>query len=186
MPTMSVRVVPLTRPKYHLQRAISDCCIASKFLEEFPQAVFLGVAWNPYSTPMMSVRVVPPTRPQYRLKRSLTFDLTVAWRSNFIGVSVGYFPWSSVDSLLHADDVLSSRTTDTTKVPAEKVHNFCSDRWIASKVLKEFQSAVFLGVAWNHYTTPTLSDLVIPLTRPKYRLKRSITFYSTVGSRLIF
>jgi len=42
----------------------------------------------------------------------------------FKGVSVAYFPWSSMESLLHADDVRSGRTTDTTKVPVEKVHNF--------------------------------------------------------------
>jgi len=38
-----------------------------------------------------------------------------------------------MESLLHADDVRSGRTTDTTTVPAEKVHNFLSDRWIAPK-----------------------------------------------------
>jgi hypothetical protein len=29
-----------------------------------------------------------------------------------------------MQSLLHADDVRSGRTTDSTAVPAEKVHNF--------------------------------------------------------------
>jgi len=29
-----------------------------------------------------------------------------------------------MESLLHADDVRSGRTTDSTVVPAEKVHNF--------------------------------------------------------------
>jgi hypothetical protein len=42
----------------------------------------------------------------------------------FRGVSVGCIPWSSMESLVHADDVRSGRTTDATKVPAEKVHNF--------------------------------------------------------------
>jgi hypothetical protein len=42
----------------------------------------------------------------------------------FKGVSGGSFPWSSVESLLHADDVCSGRTTDANRVPAEKVHNF--------------------------------------------------------------
>jgi hypothetical protein len=43
-----------------------------------------------------------------------------------------------MESLHHADDVRSSRTTDATTVPAEKVHNFSSDRWIALKFLEEF------------------------------------------------
>jgi hypothetical protein len=43
-----------------------------------------------------------------------------------------------MESLLHADEVCSGRTTDATTVPAKKVHNFCSDRWIAPKFLKEF------------------------------------------------
>jgi hypothetical protein len=43
-----------------------------------------------------------------------------------------------MESLLHADDVRSGRTTDATRVPAEKVHNFLTDRLIALKCLKEF------------------------------------------------
>jgi hypothetical protein len=39
-------------------------------------------------------------------------------------VFVGYFPWSSLESLLHADEVRSGSTTDATKVSAEKFHNF--------------------------------------------------------------
>ena len=40
-----------------------------------------------------------------------------------------------MESLLHADDVRSGRTTEATKVLAEKVLNFYSDRWIAPKIL---------------------------------------------------
>jgi hypothetical protein len=43
---------------------------------------------------------------------------------NFRGVSVGFIPWSSIESLHHADDVRSGRTTDATTVPAEKDNNF--------------------------------------------------------------
>jgi len=43
-----------------------------------------------------------------------------------------------MESLLHADDVRSGRTTDSTAVPAEKVRKFRSDRCIALKFLKEF------------------------------------------------
>jgi hypothetical protein len=43
-----------------------------------------------------------------------------------------------MESLQHDDDVRSGRTTDTTKVPLEKVHNFLTDHWIALKFLEEF------------------------------------------------
>jgi len=56
----------------------------------------------------------------------------------FKGVSVGCFPWSSMESLLHADKVRSGRTTDATTVPTEMVYNFWSDRWIALKFLEKF------------------------------------------------
>jgi len=46
--------------------------------------------------------------------------------------------------------------------------------------------AVFLGVACNPYSTPTMSVRVVPPTRLQYRLKSSISFDPTVGSRLNF
>jgi len=67
---------------------------------------------------------VPPTRLEYRLRRSITFDPTVDRAQIFRGVSIGCFPWSSMESLLHPDDVRSGRTTAATAVPAEKVHGF--------------------------------------------------------------
>ena len=51
-----------------------------------------------------------------------------------------------MESVLHANDVLSGHTTDTTKVPAQKLHNYRSDRWIALKCF----SRVFGGYfTWN-------------------------------------
>ena len=49
-------------------------------------------------------------------------------------VSGGSFTWSSVESVLHDDDVRSGRTTDTIGVLDPKVHNYRSDRWIALKI----------------------------------------------------
>ena len=46
----------------------------------------------------------------------------------------GCFTLRSMDSILHADDVRSGPTTDTTRVPTQKVHNYRSDRWIALNV----------------------------------------------------
>jgi hypothetical protein len=71
-----------------------------------------------------------------------------------------------MQSLLHNNDVRSGRTTDATKVPAEKVYNFCSDRLIAPKFLDEFQLAVLFGVAWKPYSSAMMSVWVVPPTRP--------------------
>ena len=46
---------------------------------------------------------------------------------NFSVVSGGYFTWSSVESVLHSFDVRTCNSTDTTRVPAQKVHNYRSD-----------------------------------------------------------
>jgi len=43
-----------------------------------------------------------------------------------------------MESLLFAEDVCSGRTTEGTRVPAEKVHNFWSDRLITPKFLEDF------------------------------------------------
>jgi len=47
-----------------------------------------------------------------------------------------------VESLL-GDAKVSSPAT---RIPVRKGHNFCSDRWISLKILKEFPDVVFLGV----------------------------------------
>ena len=46
----------------------------------------------------------------------------------FSRVSGGCFTWSSVESVLYDNDVRSGRTTDTIRVPDQKVHNYRSDR----------------------------------------------------------
>ncbi|KAL3566424.1 hypothetical protein D5086_031839 [Populus alba] len=88
-----------------------------------------------------------------------------------------------MESLLHDDDVRSGDATDTTLVPAQKVHNFIYDRWIALKCCEEFPVVVFHGVAWTRYSTTTTYVRAMPLTRPEYRFKRSITLDPTFGSR---
>ena len=53
------------------------------FFHKFPEAVFDGVAWNPYDTLTASGRGIPPTTQENRVKRSITIDPTVGSRSNF-------------------------------------------------------------------------------------------------------
>ena len=55
-----------------------------------------------------------------------------------------------MESLLHDDDdIRLGDATDTTGVPAQKVHNFRSDRWIVIKFYEELAYAVFHGLAWK-------------------------------------
>ena len=61
----------------------------------------------------------------------------------FLRVSGGCFTWSSVESVLHDDDVRSDRTTDTIRVPDQKVPNNRSDRWIALKLLPRVSEGCF-------------------------------------------
>ena len=91
-----------------------------------------------------------------------------------------------MESVLHADGVRSGHTTDTTIVPAHKIHNNRSNGSIALKGFNEFPEVVFHGVAWDQYCTQTASDWAIPPTRREYRLKRSITIDPTVRSRSKF
>ena len=53
-------------------------------------------------------------------------------------VSGGCVTWRRVESVLHAYDVRSGPTTDTTRVTAQKVHNYRFDRWIVVNFFHEF------------------------------------------------
>ena len=96
--------------------------------------------------------------------------------------SGGYFTLRSVESVLHADDVRSGHTADTTTVPAQRVHNYRSDQSIALKCF----SLVSEGcVTWRSMESVLHADDVLSAkapTRLEYRLKMSITIDRTVGS----
>ncbi|KAJ6898042.1 hypothetical protein NC652_024769 [Populus alba x Populus x berolinensis] len=211
---------------------------------EFPEAVLHGVARNRYSMPTTSGHALPPTRPGNRPKRSSRESILHAddvqsgnntdttrlrdkkvhnYRSDrwialkfFSEVSRGCFTYSSVKLILLADDVRSGNNTDTTKVQAQKVHNYRSDRCFALKICsgvsrgsftwssvesvlhgddvrsghtidmtREFLEAVLLGVAWNQFSTPTTSGRAVPPSRLEYRRKRSISEDRTTFVRAI-
>jgi hypothetical protein len=84
--------------------------------------------------------------------------------------------------LLDAPRVWSGQTIDQTRVLAQNVHNYWSDRWIVLKFLQEFLEAVFLGIAKNRYEMLKVSCRAKQPTIPEYRIKRSITLGLTVGS----
>ena len=91
-----------------------------------------------------------------------------------------------MELLHHDDDVRLGNSSDITQVPAQKVHTFKSDSWIALKFSEVFLKAVFHGVVWNRYSKMAMYDQAISLTRPEYRLKRLRTLDPTIGSRSNF
>jgi protein tyrosine phosphatase len=125
-------------PAEKVHKFWSDCWIAPKFLEEFQLAVFLGVARKLYSSATMSVGSYHQHDQSTGWKRPWLLIRPLDRAQIFRGVFVSCFPWSSMESLLHADDIRSGRTTDATTVQAKKVHKFWSERWITLKVLEDF------------------------------------------------
>ena len=83
-----------------------------------------------------TIRVPDQKVHNYRSDRWIVLKL-------FARVSGGCFTWSSVESVLHDDDVRSGRTTDTIRVPDQKVHNYRSDRWIALKLFPRVSGGCF-------------------------------------------
>ena len=72
----------------------------------------------------------------YRSDRWITLNF-------FLLVSVGCFTWRSLESVLHAVDVWSGHTADMTRVPAQKVHKYSSDRQIALNVFSLVSGGCF-------------------------------------------
>ena len=73
-----------------------------------------------------TIRVPDQKVHNYRSDRWIALKL-------FPRVSGGCFTCSSVESVLLDNDVRSGRSTDTIRVPDQKVHNYRSERWIALK-----------------------------------------------------
>ena len=86
----------------------SDRWVALKFFHEFPWAVFNGVTWNRYDTPMPSGRghSTDRTRVQVQKVRIYRSDRCIPVKF-FSRVSRGCFGWSSMESVHHADAVRS-------------------------------------------------------------------------------
>ena len=122
----------------------SDRWIALKYFSRVSRGCFTWSSVESICPANDIVRSAPTTDPtkvpdqkvhNYRSDRWIALKL-------FSRISGGCFTWSSVESVCHADDaVQSAHTTDPTRVPDQKVHNYRSDRWI---VLKLF-SRVFGG-----------------------------------------
>ena len=88
----------------------------------------------PADDAVQSAHTTDPTRVPDQKVHNYRFDRWIALKC-FSRVFGGIFTWSSEKSVLHADDVWWGHTANTTTVPAQKVHNYRSDRWIALNVL---------------------------------------------------
>ena len=60
--------------------------------------------------------------------------------------------WSSANSVLHSDNVRSGNCNDPTRVPAQKVRNYRSDRSIPLKI--------FLGVSGGCFTWSSVESVL--------------------------
>ena len=77
----------------------------------------------------------------------------------FPRVSGACSTWSSVESVLHDDDVRLGRNTDTIRVPDQKVHNYRFDRWIALKLFPRVSGGSF---TWSSVESVLLDDDIRP------------------------
>jgi hypothetical protein len=103
----------------------SDCWIALKCVQGFPEAVFHGVAMEG----LLSDGYVLSASIEYRLTRAITFDPTIGSLSNFY---MGFHRMSSLGKLWNW--CLVTRMADRQPwVSAQQAHNFWSDRWIMLK-----------------------------------------------------
>ena len=129
--------MPPTGLEYGVQRSVSrDPTVGSRsnFFHEFPEAVFDGVAWNRYVTPMPSGwghstdRIRVPDQ-KVRISRS---DRCIPLKF-FSRVSGGCFRWSRVESEDTATTSGRGHSIDRTRVPGQKVCIYRSDRCIPLK-----------------------------------------------------
>ena len=95
----------------------------------------------------------------------------------FSGVSVAFFTWSSVYLILHVDEVRSGHTTNTTRVPAQKVHNYRSDRWIALNFFSRVSKCCFTWSSMEsiRHADDVRSDPTIDKTRLSVEKVRNYT-----------
>ena len=118
----------------------------------------------PAANVVQSARTTDPTRVPDQKVHKYRFDRWIALKL-FSRVFGGCFTWSSVESVCPAvDAVCSAPTTDPTKVPDQKVHNYRSDRWIALKLFSRVSGSYFTwssvesvcpaaDAAWSSRTT---------------------------------
>jgi len=83
-----------------------------------------------------------------------------------------------VESILGELQVRSHQASVTIRMG----HNFCSDRWIAIKLLLEFSDAVFHGVD----VESILDEVDVWSIQARVTVRNGITFDPTVGSRSNF
>ena len=132
-------------PDQKVRNSRSDRWIALKYFSRVSGGCFTWSNVESICPANDIVRSAPTTDPtkvpdqkvhNYRSDRCISLKL-------FSRVSGGCFTCSSVESVLHDDDVRLGHTTDTIRVPDQKVHNYRSDRWIPLKLFSRVSGGCF-------------------------------------------
>ena len=126
---------PTRLPDQKVHNYRSDRWIAQKSFSRVSGGCFTGSSVESVSHTDDAVRSVHTTDPTGVPDQKVHNYRSDCWISLkfFSRVSGGCFTWSSMESVLHNDDVRSGHTTDTIRVPDQKFHNYRSDRWIDLK-----------------------------------------------------
>ena len=163
----------------------SDRWIALKLFHEFSKAIFDGVAWNRYVTPMPSGRGHSTDSTRVPGQKVRSRDPTIGSRSNFFHE----FPEAVFDGVAWNRNVTPmpsgwGHSTNRIRVPDQKVRISRSDRWIPLKYFSRVSGGCFRWSSMEMGTTRRSRPVgAIPPTRLEYRVKRSVSRDPTVGSR---
>jgi hypothetical protein len=161
--------------------------IVLKFLQEFPKTLVLSVAMKSLldAANVLSGQTTDQTR-------VLAQQVLNSWSDRWIMLKfLQKFPevvflGVATQLLLDTLNVWSGHTKDQTRVPAQRSITLDPTVGSCSNVYKSFKRLVSLTSQWNRHETLLVSGRARPPTRPEYRHKRSITFYPSIGSCLIF
>ena len=137
---------------------VQTCALPIYFFQEFPEAVFDGVAWNRYDTLTASGQghSTDNARESGQKVHNYRSDHWIALKC-FSRVSGGYFRWIAWNRYDTPTASGRGHSNDNDREPGQKVHNYTSDHWIALKCFSRVSGGCFDRGAWNRYDTPTAS-----------------------------
>jgi len=154
-----------------------------KVLQEFPEAVFLGIALKSLLDAQTSCHAKPPTRLEYWLNKYLTFDSTTGSCSNFYRSFQRLFSLASQWNH-YSMPTASGRALPPTRPEFQLNRSLTLDPFVGSclQFYRSFWRLFSMASQRNRYSTPTMSGWDKPPTRPECRLNRSITLDPAIGS----
>ena len=130
----------------------------SNFFHEFSEAVFDGVIWNGYDMATTSGRgnstdsAREPGQKVHNYRSDRWIPLKIC--HEFLKAVLYGVAWNRYDTLTTSG---RGHSTDNTIEPGQRYITIDPTVGSRSNVFHEFPEAVFDGVAWNRYDTPTAS-----------------------------